>query len=375
MKNYLKFSGLICIALLMTGTTHAQSIPGTYFGIDNSNTELQVPNPGVVDGVPIGTRFSTLASGGTEFLDAGGFVPLWEERVAELSENGNPPFNTLGFTGNSGDLAIVTTLTGVEPGNYDVEFIFVGGFGFDNLQYQTGFAADTTTPILDTFDFGMTGAPVANRYQSVNVEFSAAAGTFDVFGSPIGRATVGAGGELTVYTDLRDVMPSLNFSAFTGLALIPVPVTVTTASEFTVFRGNQLTGVLDDSFDSDDSALTFNPGFTLNSAEAPVWLIFDGSFGSTPSSLSIIVESNANTPGLSVATEAFNFVTGAFDEVDVRDENFNADSVKTIDISSGIANFVDPSGAVRTRIGWRQTGFTLLFPWEARLDQAVWEGM
>ena len=91
MKNYLKFSGLICIALLMTGTTHAQSIPGTYFGIDNSNTELQVPNPGVVNGVPIGTRFSTLASGGTEFLDGGGFVPLWEERVAELSENGNPP--------------------------------------------------------------------------------------------------------------------------------------------------------------------------------------------------------------------------------------------------------------------------------------------
>ena len=89
--------------------------------------------------------------------------------------------------------------------------------------------------------------------------------------------------------------------------------------------------------------------------------------------LSFIVESNAGTPGLTTTTEAFNYTTMEFDVVDVRDESFNTDSVATIDISSGISNFVDASGNVQTRIGWRQTGFVINFPWEVRLDQAVWK--
>ena len=105
-------AGLISIA----GTASAQTIPGTYIEIDDTNTQLQEAVPGIVDGEPVGTRFSSTESGGTEFFDAGGFVPLWEERMIELSEGGNAPFNTLGFTGNSGDLPIVTTLTGLQAG-------------------------------------------------------------------------------------------------------------------------------------------------------------------------------------------------------------------------------------------------------------------
>ena len=376
MRKYFKLSGLICIALLMTGTTYAQTIPGIYIGVNDENTELQVPNPGIVNGEPIGTRFSTTASGGTEFLDGGGFASLWEIRMIELSEAAdNVVFDSIGFTGNSGDLAIVTTLTDLAPGTYDVEFIFVGGFGFINLQYQTGFAADSTSPILDTNDFSMGGAPVSTRYTDVDVSFPAGGGTFDVFGSPIGSATVGPDGELKVYTDLRDVPLSANLSAFMGLSLVQTstPGTTTTASEFTVFRGIQLTGELADSFESDDSRLTFNPGFTIGVFEAPVWLIFDAVLDPTPSSLSITVESSAGTPGLTVTTEAFNFTTDSYDEVDVRAETFNDDSIANIDISSGIADYVDADGNTRTRIGWRQTGFTIGFPWEARLDQVVWE--
>ena len=57
MRKYFKLSGLICIALLMTGTTYAQTIPGIYIGVNDENTELQVPNPCIVNGEPIGTRF------------------------------------------------------------------------------------------------------------------------------------------------------------------------------------------------------------------------------------------------------------------------------------------------------------------------------
>ena len=146
----------------------------------------------------------------------------------------------------------------------------------------------------------------------------------------------------------------------------------TTASNVNVFRGVQLGGTLADSFESDDSYLTFNPGFTLNSIEAPVWLIFDGTLTGSPSSLSVVVESNGNTPGLTVTTEAFDFTTMSYDVIDQQAESFNSDSVKSIDITSGISNYVDGSGSVRTRVGWRRTGFTILFPWEARLDQVIW---
>ena len=147
----------------------------------------------------------------------------------------------------------------------------------------------------------------------------------------------------------------------------------TQASQFTVFRGVQLGGTLDDSFDSDDSFQSYRPGFTINELEAPVWLIFDATLGGTPTELRFVVESNAGTPGLTTTTEAFNHVTQQFDIIDVRAETFNTDSIADIDISSGIANYVDAGGNVQSRIGWRQTGFTVNFPWEVRLDQAIWK--
>ena len=147
----------------------------------------------------------------------------------------------------------------------------------------------------------------------------------------------------------------------------------TQASQFTVFRGVQLGGTLDDSFDSDDSFQSYRPGFTISEFEAPVWLIFDATLAGTPTVLSFVVESNAGTPGLTTTTEAFNHVTQQFDIVDVRAETFNTDSIADIDISSGIANYVDAGGNVQSRIGWRQTGFTVNFPWEVRLDQAIWK--
>ena len=144
----------------------------------------------------------------------------------------------------------------------------------------------------------------------------------------------------------------------------------TTASELDVFRGIQRSGTLADSFTSDDSRLTFNPGFTIGDFESPVWLIFDGSLADIPASLSITTESNAGTPGITVTTEAFNFTSNSYDVVNVRNEIFNSDSVTTTTITPG--NYVDTDGSIRTRLGWRRTGFTVNFPWEVRVDQVVW---
>ncbi len=145
--------------------------------------------------------------------------------------------------------------------------------------------------------------------------------------------------------------------------------------QFTVFRGQQIGGALEDVFESDDSRMRFNPGFTINSAEAPVWLIFDATLPSdNPASLEIVMESQAGTPGLTSTLEAWNWNRMDYDVVDVSSASFNSDTIVTADLSAGISDYAQAgTGDVRTRVGWRKTGFTINYPWEIRLDQLVWQ--
>jgi hypothetical protein len=163
-----------------------------------------------------------------------------------------------------------------------------------------------------------------------------------------------------------------NFRVLDGSAQT---ISLTVAPDtLTVFRGLQIGGMLEDVFQSDDSRVRFNPGFTLNSSEAPVWLIFDGTLpNDSPGSLEIVLESQAGTPGLTHTLEAWNWTSLAYDVVNIADASFNSDTVVTVDLSSGISDYARPSsGSVRTRVGWRKTGFTINYPWEVRVDQIVW---
>ena len=173
-------------------------------------------------------------------------------------------------------------------------------------------------------------------------------------------------------------LSGVNFNDFAGDQFVCVTIPpaggggTQVADSFTVFRGIQLSGDLSDSFDSDDSYLRFNPGFTINNQEAPVWLIFDGTLPVTPASLELLAEAQAGTPGLESTFEAWNWTNGVYDVVDVSATSFNSDTVITADLSAGIADYVNGSDEVRARIGWRKTGFTINFPWEVRLDRLVW---
>lgn len=153
----------------------------------------------------------------------------------------------------------------------------------------------------------------------------------------------------------------------------PPPTTVIPPANLTFFRGVQNGGITADLELSDDVRVSVQPGFTLNSSEAPVWLLMDAILPFTPETLNVDIESNANTPGLTKTTEAFNFTTGVLDVVDTAVESFNTDSVVSVDLTGDIADYVQAgSNSVLIRIGWRRTGFTILFPWEVRVDQMNW---
>lgn len=135
---------------------------------------------------------------------------------------------------------------------------------------------------------------------------------------------------------------------------------------YQVFRGIELSGAITDFEASDDVRAQYNPGFTINTQEAPVWLIFDAV---APSATEFLVESQAGTPGLMYTFEAFDWAAAAFVEVAQQGESFGLDVVTSFPITS--AN-IDLGGEVRSRVGWRRSGFTINFPWEVRVDQVGW---
>ena len=143
--------------------------------------------------------------------------------------------------------------------------------------------------------------------------------------------------------------------------------TVAPPSSFNVFRGVQLSGSDSDFASSDDVVASYNPGFTLNSEEAPVWLEF---FAAAPSATNFRVESSAGTPGLEYTVEAFNFVTNSYDVIGTQTETFNTDQV--VEFAVVADDHIDTNGDVQSRVDWRSVGFTINFPWVVNVDQTGW---
>ena len=145
-----------------------------------------------------------------------------------------------------------------------------------------------------------------------------------------------------------------------------------TAQTITVVRGNLVSGTPAEVDASDDSYYVFQPGFTLNSTEPPVWLLANTVIPPADTTeLTLQIEANANTPNISQVVEAFNFSTGQFVQVGQQNLSFNVDAV--IDIDIDIPSFVQSgTGDVLNRIGYRTSGFTLLFPWQVSIDQFLW---
>ena len=112
------------------------------------------------------------------------------------------------------------------------------------------------------------------------------------------------------------------------------------------------------------------PGFTINSSEAPVILQFDFVLPDPMvSMLSFAVESQANTFGLNGQVELRDFQTGDYLPVGEFGETLNSDSISMFDLSDSIARAVDPAnGEVVARVGWKATGFTALYPWTVSVD-------
>ena len=144
--------------------------------------------------------------------------------------------------------------------------------------------------------------------------------------------------------------------------------------ELTVIRGRQVAGELADQFQSDDSRMVFQPGITLNSDEPPVWLMLDGTSPmDTPSILEFTLETQVDTPGVTQTVELFNYVSQEFEQVDSRVTSFNEDAVVEIVVDTDPGRFIDPETLeVKAQLTWMPPPLVLTYPWNLRIDQAIW---
>ena len=183
-----------------------------------------------------------------------------------------------------------------------------------------------------------------------------------------------AGVEADVYElcPVNGIATLVSNSGVTGANGIVGGAAELSVDDFALVRGIEIGGSVDDISNSNDEYLQYRPGFTLGVTEPPVWLVFLRQLGPiNPESLEITFESSANSPGLTQNLEISNWTTQSFDILDVRPSSFNVDVVISIELSSGLDNYIRDDGQVRAKAAWRKTGFTIVFPWVVSIDQFV----
>jgi hypothetical protein len=141
---------------------------------------------------------------------------------------------------------------------------------------------------------------------------------------------------------------------------------------FNAFRGVHVSGDLNALLNSDNSDLCYNPGITLFPSEAPVTIDFVGTCpDDTPNSVSVSIESSANTPGLGLTFRMWNFNTSSWQSVGTSGQTNNIDTVRTF--AGTPANHVQAgTGQIRTRYEVRKVSLVFLFPWTDCVDHVFW---
>ncbi|MHB8637204.1 MAG: outer membrane protein assembly factor BamB family protein [Fimbriimonadaceae bacterium] len=182
-----------------------------------------------------------------------------------------------------------------------------------------------------------------------------------VWSAPVAGAMSVGDGNLYVADKLGTV------TAFSLGALALTPPTA-----YQVYRGLLLSGGLPSLCNVDDQALVVRPGPVLGAQEAPIQLVVTGTLPNTaPTQLKFHLLASVNSVNVSQSVELWNFATSKWELLG----STAASAAETPDdiTAANPAQFVQPgTGQVQARLSWKQVGPTLVYPWHASVDQAVW---
>ena len=149
--------------------------------------------------------------------------------------------------------------------------------------------------------------------------------------------------------------------------------TTVTPDSFFIRRGVLTSGSKSDLLFSDDLRLDVRAGLTLFLGEPPLQVVVTATSPvESPRELRFTLEASVNTPGLTQAIELFNYDTSSYEQVDLGIPGA-MDTIVEVVITTNPGRFVQAgTREMRAKVVYQRVGFTLLWPWSARLDQTVW---
>ena len=171
-----------------------------------------------------------------------------------------------------------------------------------------------------------------------------------------------------------DVAYTATFNNEEDVYFVRIPgVNVPPPDGYTLFRGIYDSGGLASMQYADGASLAVHSGPTLNTTEAAIQIHLSAhSAVLTPVAFSFKLVGKVNTPGLSQIISLYDFKTGAYVQLDARVAS-TANQTVTVTSSGTLSDYVNQStGEVRALVAYKQVGPTLIYLWQAQLDQVQW---
>jgi hypothetical protein len=142
-------------------------------------------------------------------------------------------------------------------------------------------------------------------------------------------------------------------------------------ASYTAPRGRIVSGGLQELLFSDDQRLILQPFVVLNQGEPPVQLELEGTLSGSPVALGFRLEGHVSVGNLTQQILMYNFSTNQWDLIDSRPASVT-ETVLDVQVSNP-ASYVEPgTRRVRALLTWKPAGPVLVYPWQVRIDQAVW---
>lgn len=148
--------------------------------------------------------------------------------------------------------------------------------------------------------------------------------------------------------------------------------TTVSPSSFQILMGTLVSGGLADLLNSDDQRLVVRRNIFASVTSSPIEISVTGtSPTSNPSTFKIHLEAQASVGGLTQKIELWDYVAGAFVQVDARSAS-STDTIAEVSATNP-SRFVNSSNKeIKAKFSWRFTSFGSSNPWTASLDQADW---
>lgn len=142
-------------------------------------------------------------------------------------------------------------------------------------------------------------------------------------------------------------------------------------ASYSAVRGRIVSGGLQELLFSDDQRVVMQPFVVLNQNEPPVQLELESTLSRSTAALGFRLEGHVSVGNLTQQIMMYNFTTNQWDLIDSRAASVT-ETVLDVQVSNP-ASYIEPgTRRVRVLLAWKSAGPVLIYPWQVRIDQAVW---